>query len=145
MKLVLFVPCEKLLFDNSGAASIIVLMGAVKLGTQPNVPRQALTPNTVAPKEWVMVAMWRVFPEERQRDFVQIFRMIWPDGSEFYLHRMPFRTTDHEQSVNYVNLNAMPVGQIGKLHLETWVEEPSGNIISEVADFYLSIEHEIPV
>ncbi len=87
-----------------------------------------------------MFAMWNTMSEPPGRDFVQVFQMFWPDGREFAKQLMPFKTLG-QSAIIYAQINAIPIGQPGKMTLRTWVEEKSGKAITEVADYWIDIQH----
>ena len=142
MKLRMFVACEKVIVDANGAASIINLLQAVKLGRTPGANAPLLPPNAVVPKEWALAALWYVPKEYLDRQFVQMFEILWPDGTEFAKNLLPFKTTDRDTSLNYLNINAMPLGQEGALQIKAWVEEPNGTIVTDIAEFSISVKHD---
>ena len=137
-RLLVFVPCEKIILDDRGNASLVILLQGVgvQLGKEETIQKNAITP-----KEWAVFTLWEPIPEDRGKMFDQVIQLLWPDGNEFSRSKLPFRVQEGRTHQNSANIIGFPVGQAGKLTLNMWLEEDSHKV-GEVYSYPLSVSHE---
>ncbi len=139
MKLAMFVPCEKLIISADGSASVIVILQNCKVSATNNQP---IPPDAIAPKDWVLVSMWQVPQDKIGKDFVQHFQILLPNGTEFMKRTLNFRPVKPNTHMNYLRLNALPIGHVGYLKMKSWVEEKDV-IVSDEEEYLIGIEHDL--
>lgn len=135
-KLLVFVPCEKIILDDQGNASLIVLFHSLDArGTTGDIPKNAVTP-----KEWAIFTMWQWLPEERGKEFSQIIQILWPDGTEFKRFPLEFKAGERKYHQNRVNIVGFPIGQIGEITVNMWLEENSRRF-GDTYSYSLAVSH----
>ena len=134
-KLLVFAPCEKAIIDEHGNATLIILMQNV--GVQAG--KEEIPKNAVTPKEWAVFALWEPLPEDYGKTFVQVLQTLLPDGSEFKKSEMRFQMQEKLQQ-NRMAIMGFPVGQVGRLTLNMWLEVDSVRV-GEVHSYCLTVSH----
>lgn len=129
--LLIFAPCEKIVMDKEGNASLIVLFENLTVDSkeQAEIPR-----NAVSPKEWAVFTRWQMNEDEKERPFVQCILVRWPDGSEFNKGAVQFPSLP-VSTIKQVTLSIMgfPVGQEGPIKIILWLELDSKRVTDEYA------------
>lgn len=120
-KLLVFAPCEKIILDQSGIASLIALFQRIDAqGTTPAIPE-----NAVAPKEWAIFTLWEWLPEDSGKKFSQIVQILWPNQAEFQKLEIEFQAGNLRYHQNRVSIVGFPVGQVGDVKIRLWLERDS--------------------
>jgi hypothetical protein len=137
-KLLIFVPCEKIIIDAGGNASLIVLLQDIGLEVPAKtpVPREAVTP-----KEWAIFTAWKIATEDFGRTFKQVVQLLWPDGKEFKNGAIGFVPED-KKAVHQIQMNIVgfPVGQVGPITINMWLEDKEKKI-GEVYSYIMNVTH----
>lgn len=136
-KLLLFAPCERVIIDDQGSATLVIILHKIAVF---NPKIEELPKDAVAPKEWVVFTLWEPMAEDIGKEFVQVLQTILPDGSEFKKSEMRFRFQEGKRQQNRMLIQGMPVGQDGKLALNTWLEVDSRQV-GEVNSYDLTITY----
>jgi hypothetical protein len=131
--------CEKVIFDNRGAPSLITVMQNVHINTLPGMTAQEIPSNAVMPKEWFVFSAWLLSSEDMGQQYEQVFQIYWPSEEKFNESRSEFTGKDDWQ-YNTLQLLGMPVGQQGKLRIVTWVEH-AGKRISDLIENSVKVKH----
>ncbi len=136
-ELLTFLPCEKVIVDERGNVSLIVLLHEINA----EIPAQTEIPkNAVTPKEWAIFSMWKPLPQDNGRSFEQAVQMLWPDGSEFKTARLGFRLEANKIHHNRMSIVGFPIGQSGSVTLNMWLEQNSKRV-GELHSFILNVAH----
>lgn len=137
-RLLAFLPCEKILVDDKGNASLIVLMQNV--GVQ--VGKEGIPKNAVAPREWNVFTLWQQSAQEDvAKTFRQVIQLVLPDGTEFAKSGVEFKMEEGKLHQNRITVEGMPVGQVGQLTVNMWLEEQTVKW-TEVYSHPLKISHD---
>lgn len=138
MRLISFLPCERLIIDKNGLISIIVIMQEMSTVVPPGVtvPNKAISPST-----WWVAAMWRVEDTEGPGQYLQKLEIYWPDGSKYAEMDTPFLIEEGKPfATNGTQFRGFPIAQTGNLRLIAWIEK-DGKTISSEAEFLIRINH----
>jgi hypothetical protein len=89
------------------------------------LPERAIVPN-----QWCVFTLWENNPLEVGREFVQVVRVIAPDGSLFLENEMPFRivSADDIQIRLRLQIQSMPVWQEGKVEVKVFLKESENEV-----------------
>jgi len=133
----IFIVCEKVLVDKNDVASLIGLFNKFTITVSGEVPS-----NAVAPKEWSIFTSWHVEPSDLEKNYVQVFRISYPNGEQFgELGRIVLQVSpgkSHAQTV--ANSQGLPIGQNGPYTVESWLQENDKKIGESI-----SMEFEVEV
>jgi hypothetical protein len=139
-KLLLFVPCEKLLVDENGNPTLVCLIQTIGLQIKKDVevPEQ-----TVAPREWDIVTLWEPLEGEQGAKFAQHIELVLPDGRPSPIaSRLEFQMGDRSQR-NKVHIIGFPVGRVGNYTLKMRLEALSPGVAGYPEVSYpIQITHE---
>ncbi len=136
-RLLAFLPCDKILVDDKGNASLIVLL--MNVGVQ--VGKEGIPKNAVAPREWDVFTLWQQSAQEDvEKTFHQVLQLVLPDGTEFMKSGVEFKMQQGKLHQNRITVQGMPVGQAGKLIVNMWLEEQSAKW-TEVYSYPLTVSH----
>ena len=135
-KLLVFVPCEKIILDDRANASLIVLMQNLDV----QVGAQGIPKNAVTPKEWAVFTVWEWLPDDHGKEFTQIIQVLWPDGSEFKRTAMKFQAGQKRYHQNRLMIIGFPAGQVGQIAVNMWLEEDSRKI-GDLYSYFLTVSH----
>jgi hypothetical protein len=138
MKSLAFICCEKVIQDSNGQASIISLIQAINIAVVVPMPS-----NAIGPTNWAIFAVWDITPEEYDKQFNQIFHVLWPDGTEFTKTSVSFLTNRVGRAVIYAIVQGFPYGQAGKVLVRGWVES-EGVIVSDTQEYSIGVTHTTP-
>lgn len=136
-KLIMFTPCEKIIIDDNNTASLIAIMHGV---TASSPADKEIPKNAVAPKEWAIYTSWMREQGDETKSFEQKLQILWPDGTEFHVHSLPFKIPESIHQ-NRVGVIGFPIGQRGPLKVKMWVES-GGTKISETYHRTIEVKHE---
>jgi len=144
MKNVCLLCCEKVITDANGQTSLIGIIQGIKISV---VPQSETPANAVVPNQWAVFAVWQTDANEAGKEFVQMFHILWPNGSEFIkTPPLKFKPLHMRRAINYIPLHGMPVGQKGDLIVRSWVEDGAGIVMTEIIEYKILVEHEpLPV
>jgi len=114
---------------------------AVALNPQsPNEPaEQPIPANAVMPREWFVFSMWMPSIEDAGKSFEQVIEIYWPNSDKFTEGRLPFKA-DEKASYNSIQMLGFPIGQVGNIKIQTWLEY-QGSRITDTFDYCVSIKH----
>ncbi|MDA2914128.1 hypothetical protein MYX77_09255 [Acidobacteriia bacterium AH_259_A11_L15] len=96
----------------------------------------------VGAKEWAIFTLWKQTAEDRDRPFVQVIQIFWPDKSEFKKQELPFRFQPDKDQQNRIVINGFPVGQEGDVTVNMWLEADSKRV-GEIHTWIVRVKHEI--
>lgn len=136
-KLLIFAPCEKIIIDDQGNATLIVIMQNVSVSVSEGseLPRDAVTP-----KEWAVFTLWQPMPEDAGQKFVQVLQALMPDRSEFKRGELSFEMQENKTQQNRINIVGFPIGQPGQITVNMWLEVDSEQV-GETYSFPLTVTH----
>ena len=122
LKPYVFAVCEKVILDAQGTASLIALFNKVE--AQLVSSADPLPANAVAPFPWAIFTSWEMEPDDAEKKFLQVFEILFPDGSTFQEHRVEFVTpkgkTHHQIEARFT---AFPIGQQGQYTVTMRLEQ----------------------
>jgi|SRR6266581_566639 len=131
--------CEKVIFDDSGNASLIVLIENIAA----EFPEGAIVPsNTVTPRIWSVFTIWKLKPNETVgKNYRHVTEVVPPDKN---LPRITipadfsFKGPLHKVSHNIVGF---PIGVQGILKTAVWLETPDGKHATDVYEYPIQVTH----
>lgn len=136
-KLLAFLPCEKVILDDTKNASLIIVLQGVGVP----IGKEGIPKNAVAPKEWAVFTLWaRPAPEDVGKTFYQFVQLLLPDGTEFTKSHLEFKMEAGKVHTNRLNVVGFPVGQAGEITLNMWLEEHEAKW-TEVYSYPLTVSH----
>jgi len=143
-KLILFAVCEKVILDGQNNASIINVVH----GLQAAIPTQGpiigpIPRNAVAPTTWSIFALWKPAPGDTDKEFLQKSEVLWPDGTVFNTTEAPFKFVGNKTHQNAINVLGFPVGQIGDVTVNLWVEHDRKRV-GEIHSWTIAVTHKQP-
>lgn len=139
MRLTALLPCEKIIRDPAGAASLISVFQEITL----NLPAETKLPtNAVLPKEWAVYALWQITDAEMNRAYRQTVEVLWPDGSTFFKQAIAVTSDRPDWMTVVMNLGGFPGGQTGKIAIKVWMDLDGERIDGGIETFF-KIGHSI--
>ena len=76
-KLLMFVPCDRVIVDNEGVISLISLIEKVQLAIPANIE---IPDKATLPHRWTIVSIWRRDPDDIQQAYEQQVEIFGEDG-----------------------------------------------------------------
>lgn len=141
-RLIIFAVCEKVVIDERSVPSLIGLLRKVAATFNDSV--SAVPKDALLPKEWAAYSLWEPESEDTSTSFSQVFQVLWPDGSEYKKQGLPFKFAGPAKShQNTLNIIGFPVGQVGNIVVNTWLEVGS-NRIGEIHSWTIGVIHGEP-
>ena len=133
--------CEKLIVDKGGAHSLINVMSSIDIAISPmpGTPLEQIPTNAVMPKEWWIFSMWEADATEVGQEFEQIYQVFWPNGDKLLEGKLKFKP-DEKAQYNSFTILGFPVGQQGRVKINTWVES-KGSPITEPFTYSIVMKH----
>jgi hypothetical protein len=134
-KVLLFVPCEKVIVDRDNTLSLISVLETITI----NIPRseQANLPKGAAvPLRWYALSLWRREPEDEGRRYEQRTRFV-RDGDDLLpvnVQPIPFLVA-YKTFRNVVTLNGFPIVPEGECLIRLAIREAGQGIWREVAEY----------
>jgi hypothetical protein len=134
-QLLVFAPCEKVIVsqeDNNPTLIAILteLGGTVELEKGAN-PGEA----KILPFRWSVFTMWRSEPEDSEKHFEQIVRLLSPSGAMALEHIAPFRLLKATHRLN-LNLMVLPIAEAGIWNIELRFREVGAEMPSVATAVY---------
>ena len=133
-KLLLFTVAEKVVFDQTGKPSLIVLFDGVEIRPARG---EEIPPNAVVPKEWSVFTQWQWLNGERGREFFQGVAVAYPDGRQF-MRQITKADSSQERLNSIANFPGFPVGQAGAMKVDVWMEQ-DGKPVTEIFSLTLTV------
>jgi len=122
----MLVACEKVIIDDNGNASLIILLQNITVSVNSNpVPENAVTP-----KEWAVFSMWQMQAEDAGTPFQQIVEIRYPNGDLFKRAELDFTTSKDFQYIR-INIVGFPIGQKGRYSIHGWLEKKNKRVTDE--------------
>jgi hypothetical protein len=111
LKLLIFLPCEKVILAKQGQASLIGVLELIQVNVAKDLPLDALIPF-----RWSVLTLW--IREEEVAEpikYEQDIQLIRPDGTNALKATANFQVTnDHEHFRQVADIPAFPVGVEGR-------------------------------
>ena len=142
LKLLIFVPCERLIIAEKGQPSLI---GVIELVTVKRVPE--LTADALTPFRWSFITLWhREHDVAEPVTYQEELRLMRPDGSEALKIMAEFEVTNNHQNYRQDGgeIPVFPVGQEGVHLLELFLKKRDDPEWKHVTSFPIFVKH-IPV
>src|SRR5450432_1358523 len=132
--------CEKVLIDEDKNPTLVVLMERVEA----HIPEgQDVPSNVVAPKEWVIFALWKRGDEEKPGHCKQYMEVVPPGDSPRAKAEVQFDFIDRLHKVTNRFLG-IPVGSSGTCWINVRLEFTTGT--TETFSYPLEIVHKtVPI
>ncbi|MDP9317091.1 MAG: hypothetical protein M3R24_40600 [Chloroflexota bacterium] len=136
-RLILFVPCDKVLIDQDGRTSLIALWDTVTLGVASNmdVPREL-----VIPVRWSIVSLWERTPEDGDTTYEQRTYLRLPDG-EIQGETTHTFTMTQRRHQTVANASNFPVGQGGDLQIVLEIREVGQDEWRPVSEYTITVTY----
>jgi hypothetical protein len=105
MKLLLFAPCERVLFErDGGAASLIIVLHRIQFGAEE--PPPPISRTAAVSMKWIVFAQWELEPGDREIDYHQKITLAAADGSVIFSNIARLGLMDFEpQPLHRMNAN----------------------------------------
>jgi len=75
-------------------------------------------------------------------EFSQVIQILWPNKSEFLKRSVQFRFQGHQKHSVLMNVSGFPIGQIGEVIVNMWLERDSQRI-GEIHSWAVEVEHKL--
>ena len=111
-KLLVFAPCEKVLIDQDGNASLIAMFNELRRPSIADIPA-----NAQAPIRWNILTLWYREPSDAERKFEQRCILVAPDGSTAVDNRVEFAMSGGLMHRNVTTVFGFPISQAGEYSL----------------------------
>jgi len=139
-KLLIFVPCERVIVSGSeggdNTASLIAILEGVEVLKK--VPLDA-----AVPKPWVIFSLWTRSNGDEDKNYEQICDMVAPSGKVAITSTLQFRFALRNHRIN-VHVNGLPIGEDGTYLLILYLQEVGKpETKTEYATFPISVSHEL--
>jgi hypothetical protein len=140
-RLLLFVPCEKLVRDaSSNNASIFSVLEEVHV----QVPAAVGPPpqGAFAPMSWVCVSLWERDADNAENSFDAKVELLSPSGTllmESQVLSFAFPTPRHNVAMNFAGL---PIWEPGRCEVRLLLKPSSSSEFTEYQRFPIQIVHE---
>ncbi len=139
-KLLLFVPCEKLIVDENGNPTLVSLLQNIGLQIKgdSSVPEDA-----IAPREWDIVTLWEPAEGEENAKVVQRLDIEYPNGKLFSTSSRIEFVLEKRTHRNKIHINGFPVGIAGRYTLKLWLESLTPGVDGHpLVTYPISVTHE---
>jgi hypothetical protein len=136
--LLIFAPCEKIIFDDRANASLIILLNTLTVAAKGDaaIPKEA-----ISPKEWAVFTVWHPNEGDVGQEFVEFLQMLKPDGTEFKQAQVKFSFEANDKVAQVrMNIVGFPVGQTGPLTLNMWLEHHNQRV-GEIHSYPVVVAH----
>ena len=110
-KLLVFVPCRAVLFDEAGNVSPISIFTEVHISAHEGIPVDAQ-----APMQWHVLTLWSNLPEDAARHYEEDVMLLGPDEGLVSHTKIQF-SMDKPLQRNVSNMFGFPIGRAGDYRL----------------------------
>jgi hypothetical protein len=111
-KLLLFAPCQRVLFDQHQNISLIEILEQIEVPVPENMPKGAQ-----APINWEILVVWSKVPEDEGRTFEQDIMLMAPDGTMASHIKTQFAMATRMHR-NIATIYGFPIAQAGEYSLD---------------------------
>jgi hypothetical protein len=130
------VACEKVIIAKDDVASLIGLFSKIVMA----IPKDAELPkNAVAPREWAIFSAWDPEPGDELKEYVLCTQILCPDQTQFMETKNKLNVEPNKRSQVNAQVNAFPIGQLGKYTVRTWIEQNQKSVVGPI-DFQIELE-----
>jgi hypothetical protein len=139
LKLVYFLPCEKLIISEDGLVTIVNILDGLNVEED-----EKLVESAAIPFQWEVITLWfKENEEDSEKPFEQKLELFYPNRKTAFTSIVPFATTSKESSFRLINkVGAFPVGITGTLWLKLSIRYAGEqNQWNEVAQYPLAVKH----
>lgn len=138
MRLLAFLCCDKVIIDQQGNPSLIMLLETLTV----HVPAEAEIPaDVVSPREWWIFTMWTPEPQDIGKTFQQHIELISPNGKITTHTPLAFTTKNDEQARNIQQVLGFPVGTEGHCFVKMWIQSDDKRV-TETFSYRLTVKHQ---
>lgn len=138
-RLLLFAPCERVITDEQGNVSLIVLLSAIRIGLNlAEIPQKA-----VIPMRWDIITMWWRSPEDSGAKFEQHVELVSPDEKVLITNTAKFGLVEADTHRHVARIQGFPMPRLaGRCFLRLYVREDREGIDrgEPVAIYPLTVE-----
>ncbi|HEX7961368.1 MAG TPA: hypothetical protein VF493_15710 [Terriglobales bacterium] len=140
MQLLAFLCCERVIFDQQGVPSLIMIMETLTVQVPPGTD---IPSNVVAPKEWAVFTLWIPESQDIGKTFRQIIEVEPPPGGGARMKPPPleFRVKADEQYRNLMPVLGFPVGHKGRYNVKMRLES-DGELIGSEYTYKIEVKHQ---
>ncbi len=144
IRLLLFAPCERLLFSEQNSPSNTSLITVLESLSVRGEPTEEIRPDAALPKKWLAVALWHRTQEVEQPTVYQSKCELYaPDGQMLMGGNVEFTVSNEFMNFrNTVNFPVIPIGQSGIFSLKLFYKQSDAETWEQAGDFPLRILHE---
>src|SRR5579885_3065099 len=109
-KLVLFIPCEKLIVDEDQNPSLITIIQTLNV----SIPAgQAIPKEVMSPQQWDIVTIWLPERDDQGKSFRQIIEFVGQDGGIPIRGETSLNLEQGKWCRQKIHVFGMPVGYVG--------------------------------
>lgn len=125
MKLLAFVPCEKVILNKEDNNSTLITVLTEIAGEYQLVPGAKQERADTFPYQWSIFTMWQFEPDETTRTFIQLVKFKSPSGEYLQSGRyipIPFLA---DKPIHRIvsRVQAIPIGEPGQWEIELFAAE----------------------
>jgi hypothetical protein len=131
--------CEKVIFDNRGAPSLLTILQNAHINALPGAQPQAIPENAVMPKEWFVFSAWVPSSEEMGKRYEEVCQVYLPNQEKFTETRTEFISKERWQ-YNAIQFMGLPVGREGDIRIIIWLDL-DGHRVTELIEYNFRINH----
>lgn len=139
LKLLLFIPCEKIINSDTNLVSVVNILDTVNAN-----PHQEVVKEAVIPFVWEIFTLWhKTESEDNNKSFEQRIELFRPDKISAFSVITDFPVDEDAATYRVINkIGAFPVGVTGVVRLVLSIREVGdGNEWKEMVSYPLNVLH----
>lgn len=140
-KLLLFVPCEKVLIDQQGSISIISLLQELKVQVAENGPTPPA--NAKAAVKWDVLTIWERTDDDFGKTYEQRIALFEPNGEPTEISAIAPIETEKGSHRNVATIFGFPIGLAGRYALRLWLSENGVETPKPLAEYAIKVSREV--
>ena len=140
-KLLLFVPCEKVLIDQQSTVSLISLFQELKFQVVESGP---LPPaNATAALKWDVLTMWARTDSDFGKRYEQRITLFNPEGEPTEVSTTALIETEKATHRVVATIFGFPIGSTGRYTLKLWLSEDGQETPEPIAEHVITVSREV--
>ena len=140
-KLLLFVPCEKVLVDQQNTVSLISMLQEVNFQVSEAGPSPPA--NAKAAMKWDVLTVWARTDDDFGKRYEQRFALFDPDGEPTEITTTAPIETEKATHRNIATIFGFPIGSAGRYTLKLWLSENGQERPEPIAEYVVTVSREV--
>jgi hypothetical protein len=139
LKLLIFVPCEKVIIGEKGQPSLIGVLELITLKASPE-----LSPEALSPFRWGFLTLWRRTESiDKPIVYESEIRLMRPDGTQALKVNTEFSVTDEHENYRQDagDISVFPTGQDGTCYLELFLRKKGDEEWEPITKYPILVKH----